>query len=687
LYVDKYLYSMWRDRDIFSRYKSIYEAAAPQIYMTQIEARDIKNLAINELMELYHSSRANRDGITVPRTFYGLASALERLNIKWHANFDDPGFTMSMTNQGDLNVNGASPYLYSAEEHHSPNWRGKDEDPHGDPKATMIHEAYHLYNESWPRMGPAIEASSPDYIPRGGSLVLWNFATDYIMNRDIVWWGFAMKTIALIPVNRDGTHLSKESYPAGESWIDVGSLLKSLASNGFFINPESIEDQISKIDEIVDTPDSPKIECHRDMTAERLFDILTRLIDDPRNLFDGRTGGGEGVGEDGEEGEDGEGGEGEGGQEGEDEEEGGEGGKGEDDEEEGEDEGGKGEGPGPGVERIPINISDDIGKTDDLKKDIEKEVDDNTSDNDAEVNDIPDNQSTGKGGGVDGGSPAIGYVSQDDVLQHCHKWDWVSKLKAVLQGPDVKKWSIQQPDRRGVIGRMGRGGSWISTPPSQIKVSGGSGSEFNALMYVDISGSMTNYFEIIKLGICCMLYDFNNASINFELGVVLHGSRVADEILTVYSSTGSNENREILNDYWDRTRSGLGMGGVSISQAAEHSVTASGAQKFKRNVMVSDTRWTSPRPYYVEDANALLHDLHSKDKEFYCMAVNPDGEQIEPMFYDITMHEPENSYDVAGNEVKFKDVGDGFYGGHDSDGLDIDIGRSVFRDDKIIPFF
>ena len=118
--------------------------------------------------------------------------------------------TMAVSNNGDLFIN----YEFYKQLQQTAQKEGMDQNAYIE--GVFMHEAFHVYNETFARQG--------DRNPG-----LWNVATDYVMNRDLLKAGFALPSLGLIPEQRgDEYWVNIDVRGIAHAAAQGGQILKSL---------------------------------------------------------------------------------------------------------------------------------------------------------------------------------------------------------------------------------------------------------------------------------------------------------------------------------------------------------------------------------------------------------------------------------------------------------------------------
>ena len=436
---------------------------------------------------------------------------------------------------------------------------------------------------------------------------LWNIATDFIMNRDLLLGGYTAPKLGCLTSNENG-ELTK---PGDEKqFIDLSPM-----KNRF---KEEYQDADLMIDitnftcEQVYDLINDRLHKMSEEDAQKLREILEQIKEEmdkhPTDTQPGDSGG-NGIPGHGNPDDDGEGpGEGS----------------------------GEGDGEGSGSGDMLSDIANDV------REQIEKHgTAQQKSDLESKSNEGSDKMQKGPapgtpGGGTGAGSASGGYskgvqskkLTADTI--DCSRIEWSKTLKHFLggdlsdRGPGKITGRKQSP---WLVGSTGIPLSFGRENPSTV------GNNLKAIFILDVSGSMGRYFDSIKEGIACLAKEFLG---KLDIQVVLIGSQAADPII-IQSSERRDSVDDILdqiNEYWEDARAaaggtGIGFGSMRddwMDNPVETHRECQGAldwlyhmgidDTYKYVFVITDTEYTDDWPY---DASAkyepILKELLDKRRK------------------------------------------------------------------------
>ena len=471
------------------------------------------------------------------------------------------------------------------------------EEANGGPEfveGVLLHEAYHVLNHTFYRQGDR-------------KMELWNIATDYIMNRDLLLSGHNLPSAGLLPENPSG----ERTQPGDEKqYVNIAKLFAAQLKEN---TPPVIDITNMTCEELYDAIKDSLKELENNGLEELVQQIIDELIRQ-QEATDSHSGAGDDA-------EDLEG-----------------------------DNGDPGEGKGqPGETALEA-----------IAKQAASEINEQGSDQEREdlgdVTELPGEPSTpapsdGRGHGGGGG---IQTQSLDKSTIDCTKYQWKDTIKQFLKGKVTQPVSGRGTRRFDVfdplLGRMKKG-KFKSLPLGRGKAARKStGDELEAVFIIDVSGSMNNYFQSLKEAIACLTMELFG---KFNIGVVLIGSHAASliEIKTIGQQRLTQDQIfKIIDDQWKSNINQAGGGGISFvgnspERNRSHHPTTTGAtdatgaiewilynvkdlNAYKYFFIITDTWWTDTG-YTEAEGDAAVKEVLRAGKEICILYTGNDVHNID----------------------------------------------------------
>lgn len=493
--------------------------------------------------------------------------------------------TMAVSNNGDLFIN----YEFYKKLQQDAEAEGIDKNAYIE--GVFMHEAFHVYNETFARQGNR----NPG---------LWNVATDYVMNRDLIKGGFALPSLGLIPERR-----------GDEYWIniDVRNISHAAAQGGqvtkAFTDDESVIDfniTQSTCEEVY-----AKFEDYFEDIPEELKQQIQEALEEMGEEMDSHP-------SDGDEGEEGQAGE------------------------DGDSDDGK-------LEEIAKQAAAEAEENgqEAPSKDNERDEDEGDGDGDS-GEDAGDGDEAGQG--ADGGSLGQGEIETSALDQICNKYPWKKLLSDFLHGKDdsnrgdfttSKGLDIRQRDDSYVMGRI-QGGSFragypgykTTTQPVQSK------DTVAGVFCLDTSGSMITIIQKVRYALACLAKEFRDT---LKIAIV-HQMRVVDEnsFLELNDKLSIEQIVGQMNAAWKKTQTGgVGPDLFAAIDYFDRLKQSPNGRIYKHFFIVSDTGWTDPSygPDVWRDAMFKMQKLSgAKQNEGLCVIRTDRARDHHPFEHDLDFH-------------------------------------------------
>lgn len=399
-------------------------------------------------------------------------------------------------------------------------------------KFVLLHEAFHIMNRTFQRQGERHHR-------------LWNIATDYIMNRDLLLAGYTSPNLGCLTSNENG----ERTKPGDEKqFIDL-SWMKNQLKDEYQDSDLMIDITNFTCEQVYDLIND-KLDKMSEEDAQRVRRALEKIKEEmdkhPTNPQpsdsddDGISGHSDAEGE----------GRGTGGEaSGEGRETGGEA-SGE----------GRGQPGGSILDDIAGSVIKEIEEdgTDQEKKDLNDKTDEG-SDNDREGPAPEGREGSSDAGGSGGGHQGVETSKLDAKTINCSTLKWRKTLKHFLRGET----NILNKGRRSphILDPRLLNARRKMIPLGSAKPEGGD--TMKAIFIVDVSGSMDSYYKSIKEGIACLALEFLG---KLDMQIVLIGSQAADPIIVQSSSRGSPDKIfKQLDQYWETAEAQAGGGGIAFT--------------------------------------------------------------------------------------------------------------------------
>jgi hypothetical protein len=409
-------------------------------------------------------------------------------------------------------------------------------------EGVLLHEAYHVLNHTFYRKGDR-------------DMKIWNVATDYVMNKDLLLKGHQLPSNGLLPENKSGNILQPGDTP---QYIDIAKYFKDRLKDGAV----SIIDITGMTCEAVYDAIVNAIEDIKEQAGSSGKDLIDAILDELNRQQEATDSHGQAG-----------------------------------DESDSEDTPGS-----TPLEELAKRVVDEIKK----------------NGTDQEINDIGDGTDGGSpededgliapGGRRGSGPPPTQELDKSTI--DCTKFRWKDTIKDFLRGKASSPISRRGPRNPSVLsrnlGRVGRRG-YIQLPLGRGKVTSQStGDELEAIFIIDVSGSMYTYFDDCKKAIACLTTELYG---KFNIGIVLIGSISSEliEIKTINQKRISTDRIfNMINTQWKTAEAearGYGIALVSMADNDPNAETPTGAiewiykntkdlQGYKYFFIVTDTGWT-----------------------------------------------------------------------------------------------
>lgn len=449
--------------------------------------------------------------------------------------------TMAVSNKGDLFIN----YNFFNELKASASKDGVD--VYSYINGVYMHEAFHVYNETFARQGER----------KGG---LWNVATDYVMNRDLVKDGFALPSLGLIPEKRED----------GRWWvkIDVNNIAHAGSQDGQIVSTDNPIVEFDITDSTCEEVYQQFEDKFQDIPEELKQQIIEELERQSEEMDSHPT----------DEDEEGEGAEGEG-----------------DGEEETE------------IQKIAKEAAEEAEKNGQAAPDKDNQKDEDAGNPDGE----PQDGATGQGAGEAGGEAGTGKIETSELESICSKFEWRKKLSSYLTGGStvVQRGKMERiravdplsRDETYTMSAM-RGGrvrpgfpNLRGTVSRPVDDDDGNDS-VTGVFCLDTSGSMNEIMENVRYSLACLAKEFmphnNRGNETLKISIV-HQMKVVDpsSYLELDSSQSMDQIVDSMNEAWAKTQTG--GGGPDFNSAVDYFADLKQKNpKLKHFFIVSDAGWT-----------------------------------------------------------------------------------------------
>jgi hypothetical protein len=429
--------------------------------------------------------------------------------------------TMAVDNSGNLYIN----YDFYNELKEDAKKNKLDEKSYIE--GVFLHEAFHIYNETFARAGDR-------------NMGLWNVATDYVMNRDLVKGGWKLPSLGLIPERRNNN----------EYWVnvDLQGIAHAAARGGQILDLDIEDTQLE-----FEITDSTCEEVY-DQFQDKFKDIPPELAEAIKKALEEK---GEEMDQHPTEAEEGEPGE-----------------------------------PGEEGDDVLKKIAKEAAEEATENEQELPERDDEESR--PEKGDEDDQPSGGQG------SKGTGTIDVSKLDEICKQYDWTKILKGYLSG-SLSNQPSGTPERIKVrdpstyddyfLGGMKRG-RYRTLPPGLKKKTvtrHGEGNMLHGVFVLDTSGSMSYIMEAVRYGLACMCKQLKD---RLKIAIVHQERYVDPNSFIELDGNDTIENMvKAMDDAWAQTETG-GYGPDILDAVKYLADNFSNSPKYKHFFVVSDAVWT-----------------------------------------------------------------------------------------------